>query len=157
MRTERQGNRMTQTITVDKFTCADNLLEFTDSLLFDSGTKIAYIAVTDKNGCKAEISLEVRGEVRIRMKGADDWERRPSEYPEDLRSAIENGQFGLIDEDANNNWFELMFTVYDKNGKEIASDGDVFEGDVSLFNAEDMKQLLADDAQHYINCYIYDK
>lgn len=145
-------------VSVNKFTC-DELSQYTDSLLFDSGTVVAELDMTDTYGNRAVMSLEVRGEVRVKLKGSDEcWCTRPSEFPEAVREAIENGQFGLLDEsDASYNWFELMFTIFNNKGEMIVQDGDVYEGELDMLTPEDLKALMIEDGKVFIKHYTESK
>ena len=141
-------------VSVNKFTC-DELSQYTDSLLFDSGTVVAELDMTDAHDNRAVMSLEVRGEVKVKLNGSDEcWCKTPSKFPEEIREAIINREWHLLDEDMSCNWFELMFTLYNSRGEEVVQDGEVYEGDLTILTPDDLKSLLTEEGKQYIKHYI---
>ena len=136
------------------FECSDNLKQYTDSMLFDSGECIAS-GVFEVNGKEFSIDLEVCGEVAVNFKG--EVYHRPSEFPDELIERIKSrpndwmyyspsGE-GNDDEEGNvyvgmNNWFEYLMS----NG-----DGDVFEEDL----AEATSEKILEDMIYLANQYRY--
>lgn len=134
-------------MTIKNFTCNDNLAQYTDSMLFDSGECIAEMEC-EINGHNIEIYLEVRGEVDITYK--EDRYKYPSDFPEELKELIKNhpNLWELEDDDVYidmNNWFEYIYddTV---NGKTY-SDGVMFESDLSVCTADDIKKEMIEIAE----------
>ena len=126
---------------VNSFAC-DELSQYTNSLLFDSGTEIASIDLTDKDGNRIDMCLLVAGEVKARRYGDDEWFQVPSKFPEDIRNAIRNNQWNLLDGDMSNNWFALDFTIYNNEGAVIAQDDEVFEEDIFKLTRKNMEADL---------------
>lgn len=137
-------------IKVKNFYC-EELSQYTESMLFDSGEEIAY-GEFQVNGHNVSVSLEVRGEVRVTYKG--ETYRTPTEFPDELKALIKehphnwdayspSGE-GNDKEDGNifvgnNNWFEFIFSVED----EPENDGFVCEIDLSEAGADDvLKEML---------------
>lgn len=125
---------------IKNFKC-NELSQYIDSMLFDSGEVIAVMEVED-NGKKIEISLEVRGEVRVDFDGVVYC--RPSEFPDVLKELIETNPGCWDCEDYMyvdmNNWFECMYTVQ-TNDREY-SDGVMCEWDISKVTPEDIKREM---------------
>ena len=114
----------------DKIICVDysvdnDLSKYVDSLLFESGTQIAY-ANFQKGKNKVYVSLEVRGQINIDYKG--EIYTNPEEYPDELINLIKSGKIYFDDNVYMNlnNWFEYIYTE-----NNICSDGFVCEVDVS--------------------------
>ena len=152
------------------FRCNQDLSQYTSSLLFDSiDTKLAddcnIILYDDTDGSgdtiafgefehegeRFNISLEIRGEIRISFDG--NIYTSPLEYPEDLTSLIKAHpyDFDVCDEAAgheiyidNNNWFEYIF------GPDGAmNDGYVYEQDLSKATADMIKEDMFKIAKQY--------
>lgn len=139
--------------TIKDFECSDDLSQYTESLLFDSGEIIASMTVEFPNGNAVDVELAVRGDVRIRLADSDEvYARHTEDYSPELREAIEKGDWDNLDI-GNNNWFELLYTLKDADGNYIISDGDVYEEDVHDKTPDALKELMADCAvdfaQHY--------
>lgn len=124
-----------------EFTCDDNLKQYTDSMLFDSGTVVASLDC-EVNDHRIEIFLEVRGEVKIDYKGSR--YRYPSDFPSELKEQIKTNPFWFTDtEDLEidmNNWFEYIYD--DTVGGKTYSDGIMCEIDFSNYTEEEMKNKL---------------
>lgn len=123
---------------IKRFECDSNLSQYVDSMLFDSGTEIANM-VAETNGKEIEISLEVRGEVKVDFDG--EIYRHPSEFPEVLSELIKTNPGCWDCEDYvyvdMNNWFEYIYTVDNKY-----SDGVMCEWDISKGAPEDIKNEM---------------
>ena len=123
---------------IKSFKC-NELSQYVDSMLFDSGERIAEMVFED-NGFSCTISLEVRGEVRVEFDGTT--YRYPSEFPLSLKENIKNNPGWWCDPDLfveNNNWFEYTFTV---NGEYEYADGVMCEWDISKGTPEDIKNEM---------------
>lgn len=144
------------------FRCDPDLARYTDSMLFDSGTEIASATFVRPNGDSVEVSLEVRGDVRVEYEGSIYTE--PSEFPEGLRNRIEThpGDWDICapsgegnDEPCpdvfveDNNWFEAIYTV-EHDGCSY-SDGVLYEEDLSKASPCDVLEFLQFVARHALN------
>lgn len=119
----------------------ENLKQYTNSLLFDSGTEIACLKVEDK-GRTVVVSLNVCGEVHIVYK--ENVYKRPSEFPKEVIELIKNGD---PDEELYigfNNWFEYIY------GDEDYTDGIVCEDDVSRFTPTILQAKMFEIAKWYL-------
>lgn len=126
------------------FTCNENLSQYVDSMLFDSGECIAEMECAFDNGDVCTITLEVRGEVKVYFDGEP--YRYPSEFPAVLKELIKTNP-GCWDEEDYvyvdmNNWFEYMFTI--KDDKYQYTDGMVCEWDISKGESEDIKKEMVE-------------
>ena len=119
------------------FNCEKDLSQYTDSMLFDSGTIIAFMDCA-YNECQVSIELRVCGEVDVTYKGED--YRHPSDFPNELREIIKHNPYWFTDTEdlyiTNNNWFEYIYDcVYNGN---TWSDGVLLEGDLSTYTEADL-------------------
>ena len=109
-------------------------------MLFNSETEVANAEFSYK-GEHVTIYLDVRGEVRVTYK--DETYRKPSEFPEELKTLIkENPNLWTTDDDVYvdmNNWFEYLDGV----------DGYVCESDVSKMTPEKLIDEMRNIAAHY--------
>lgn len=117
--------------------CNKNLIQYTDSMLFDSGTVIASFDC-EHNGHKISIDLMVCGEVDVTYKGED--YTCPSEFSNELREIIKYQPYWFTDTDdlyiTNNNWFEYIYDhTYDGD---TWTDGILFESDLSTYSEADL-------------------
>ena len=105
------------------YTQYEDMKPIKDSMQFDSDTEICEYAPADK---KVKITIEVRGEVRITYN--DEVYTKPSEFPQEIKEIIKNGDLWNTDEVyvGNNNWFELFF--WDEEGNFLDSDVVDIEG-----------------------------
>lgn len=108
------------------FGCDNDLAQYTESMLFDSHTGIAFAKFVcgDK---KLIVSLEVNGYVDVEYK--DESYKYPSDFPNELRELIKKEPYGWQDNEdvevIENNWFEYLY------GFDCLMNGDVLESDVS--------------------------
>lgn len=138
--------------TITAFDCTDDLSQYTDSLLFESGESIATMTVEDGKGHFLDMELMVRGEVNIVFN--DESCRHPDEFPPELVQAIKDGKENETFTIESNNWFELMYTLTDANGKELACDGDVWESQISTMTAEQLKAEMYESGAHFMEFHI---
>lgn len=124
-----------------------------DSLLFDSDEGIAVAYFADGYGNKVEMELIVTGEVNVSYK--DVIYTTPSDFPADLVDIIKAGDVWYHDDVSvnSNNWFELVFTVKNAEGEEIAYDGDVWESDLTKMSGDDLQTKLRDYADYLLDRY----
>jgi hypothetical protein len=125
---------------IKNFWCDDDLSQYVDSMLFDSGECIAEMEC--EIGCaEIKISLEVRGKAKVYF--GDDCQpyKYPSEFPQALKKLIKANPGRWDTEDGvyvdMNNWFEYIYTVNDKY-----SDGVMCEWDISKGTPEDIKKEM---------------
>jgi len=136
------------------FDCEEDLSKYKESLLFDAGESVAGMTIEFKNGFVCEAELAVRGDVRIALYDSEEgYVRYTQDYSPELRTAIENGEWDKIDI-GNNNWFEMLYTLKDAKGNEIASDGDVYEEDISKHSPETLKESMLDYSECFAKYYI---
>ncbi|ORX75634.1 hypothetical protein BCR32DRAFT_249427 [Anaeromyces robustus] len=137
-----------------KFSCEEDLSVYKDSLLFSNGNIIATLSATDNNGNIIDMELVVVGEIRIKFINDENssYYSDPKDYPDELRNTIEKGMYDLLDI-RNNNWFELSFSIKNINGKVLASDGDVYENDISIMTKDELKQEMLDYCDIIIDYY----
>lgn len=105
------------------YTQYEDMKPIKDSMQFDSDTEICEYTPADK---KVKITIEVRGEVGITYN--DEVYKKPSEFPQEVKEIIQNGDLWNTDEVyvGNNNWFELFF--WDEEGNFLDSDVVDIEG-----------------------------
>lgn len=94
-----------------------------DSMQLCSDTQICRYGPPDG---QFKVTIEVRGEVRITYK--DEVYTNPSDFPQEVKEIIKNGDLWNTDEIyvGNNNWFELFF--WDEEGNFLDSDVVDIEG-----------------------------
>lgn len=141
-------------VEVKMFDCkqdVDNLF-YKDSLLLDSGTEIAAMnaIATDNKGkpINIELALSVAGETSIRFK--DEWYENTSEFPKELRTAIECGDYSSFDI-ISSNYYACQHTA--------TVDGIVIEENEVVWNKktldtptpETLRQALIDHAEGVVN------
>ena len=126
---------------IKSFKCND-LGQYVDSMLFDSGEQIAEMECECDNGYTCTISLEVRGEVKVEYDG--EIYRHPSDFPPELKEAIktysgwwDTEEYIYVDM---NNWFEYMYTFKDDTYQ--YTDGVLCEWDISEGTPEDIKKEM---------------
>lgn len=127
---------------IKSFKCNENLSQYVDSMLFDSGECIAEMECELDGGGLCTISLEVRGEVRVDFDGNRYHE--PSGFPEELKKLIKEYHMWDCDDRVYvdmNNWFEYMYTV-DNERWNSYSDGVMCEWDISKGTPEDIKREM---------------
>lgn len=146
---------LTEDLEIVDYWCDDNLWQYADSMLFDSGTEIAQLVCCKKDK-SAVLSLEVRGHVALFYKGEKYC--YASDFPDELTNLISTNPDWELDENIyvdENNWFEVLFSTKDGKATAIEDfsgcwDGFVFEEDVSQLTPEEMKGLLLDIAAEII-------
>lgn len=123
---------------VKEFSCSENLSQYIDSMLFESGECIASMDYFDEEtGKSVELDLRVCGNVKVSFKETD--YTHYSDFPEQLKKLIKNNREWELDERVyvdENNWFEYIFST----GK--YSDGIVFERDLSAYTPERLKKEM---------------
>ena len=129
---------------IKSFKCNDNLSQYVDSMLFDSGECIAEMECELNNNYTCIVSLEVRGEVKVYWGDDRQVYKYPSDFPEALRELIEINpgcwdyeDHVYVDE---NNWFEYIYTVKDDTYQ--YSDGIMCEWDISGGTSDDIKKEM---------------
>lgn len=129
---------------ITTFKCDENLSQYVDSMLFDSGTHIAMMRCDLENAAECSISLEVRGYVKIYFGEDSQPYKYPSEFPKALKELIRNKPNGWQTEPDvyadETNWFEYIYTVKTDTGH--YSDGVVCEWDISKGTAEEIKKEM---------------
>ena len=124
-----------------EFYCEQDLSQYTDSLLFDTGETVATLNYKD-----FEVIVDVTGEKKIFFN--DEIYTQASDYPDELVENIKNGKIYDYLEDCyleDNNWFDIA--IY-KNG--IFVDDQVFEEDLCKLTSEQLKNIMID----YLNYFI---
>ncbi len=136
--------------TITSFECAEDLSQYEYSLLFCSGECVATMTVEDDRGYTIDMELIVTGDVNVEFNGENYFS--PDDFPPELKQAIKDGKYDEEFTAHNNNWFELVYSLTDSSGKEIAYDGDVWE---SLLDKTTPEQLKADMLDAGINFMEY--
>ena len=126
-----------------EFYCKPDLTKYVDSLLFDDDEYICNMTLEDDMGNRMFLELFVSGPVDVRFNGNRYTD--PYTFPDELKDLIKsrkvyNPSCNVIIE--NNNWFEVGFTISNKNGEELTYGGNVYEQDISKFTIEDIKKDL---------------
>ena len=106
-----------------------------NSMLFDSGREIAKINVV-YNGKNFNFTIETQGHVKVSNTETDDVYCYPSDFPDDLKEGLKNGNVDgkyVIDE---NNWYEV-FCYADEDGTETMVDSWVMECEPRDFSGAD--------------------
>ena len=136
---------------VDSY-CKEDLSGYTDSLLFDS-EGIAEVFMADDDGA-IRLELVVTGEKKVYLLDKDgypgeEYYESAADYPDELVYAIENEMSEMPNgySFSMNNWFELVFTIYDRDGHELFADGEVFESDISKMSSEELIKDISDYGQ----------
>ena len=132
---------------VISFDCDNNLSKYTDSLLFCSGDVVATMTMEDDRGYSLSMELIVTGDVNVEFEGKI--YTSPDNFPPGLRQAIKESRYNDIQIN-NNNWFELVYSLTDSKGKEIACDSDVWESDISKMTAEQLKTHMQESGISFI-------
>ena len=142
-----------------EFECTNNLSQYTDSMLFDSGEEIATGLFRYKDK-EVEISLRICGQVAVDYKG--ETYHTPSEFPDELVERIKAhpndwmyySPSGEDTDDAEgdvyvglNNWFEYIFD----------GDGCVYEEDLSKATKEDILQDMIYLARQFFGLDLIEK
>lgn len=132
---------------ITSFEINGKLKDYTDSLLFDSGTEVASATFED-NGLEINIILKICGDVRVLYK--DIVYKSPSEFPEELKELIKKGEPNddlYID---SNNWFE--FICGETEGVYCEwEDGVICEDDVSAFSETMLKAKMLEVAKWFLS------
>lgn len=136
---------------VTSFDCDNDLSKYTDSLLFCSGDVVATMTVEDDRGYSLSMELIVTGDVNVEFEG--EIYTSPDDFPPELKQAIKEGRYDDIQIN-NNNWFELVYSLTDSKGEEVAYDGDVWESDLSTMTIEEVKNEMLDSGMNFIEHHI---
>lgn len=135
-------------LTVTSFECDNDLSQYTESMLFSSDTMVAEATFEDKNGNRIEFWLGTRGEVDVDFfeDGLDDDPTNyddPDDFPEELIDIIKAGELWQDERVCvtDNNWFEVIYDVYNKDGELLHSNGEMFE-DFDNLSPDELKQEL---------------
>ena len=127
---------------IKNFKCNENLSQYVDSMLFDSGECIAEMEY-EIDDTLITICLEVRGEVKVDFNGVS--YNRPSEFPLELKELIKGNPANWDCEDYvyvdMNNWFEYIYTVDSAHGDSY-SDGVMCEWDISKWGPKKIKDEM---------------
>jgi hypothetical protein len=132
---------------VTSFDCDNDLSKYTDSLLFCSGDVAATMTMEDDRGYSLSMELIVTGDVNVEFEG--EIYTSPDDFPPELKQAVKEGRYDDIQINSNN-WFELVYSLTDSKGKEIACDGDVWESDISKMTAEQLKADMQESGVRFI-------
>lgn len=131
------------------FKCLDNLNDCVDSLLLPKDSVIATMKIPCQNNHTAICKLHVVGEVKIEFKG--ELYTSLEDFPNELIQAIKNNEEERSYFIYNNNWFELLYSLYDSDGNLIIEDADVWES--PIVSVETLKTELLDALILFINHY----
>ena len=137
---------------IKNFKCND-LSQYVDSMLFDSGECIAEMTC-ECDDIQVYMHLEVRGDVKVEYDG--NIYRHPSEFPPALRESIKTNP-GWWDTADNvyidmNNWFEYIYTAqYTFGDFNTYSDGVMCEWDINKGTPEDIKNEMIEIFKCIIN------
>lgn len=127
---------------IKEFTCEENLAQYTDSMLFDSGEVIASMDYVDNNtGKGVQMDLKVCGHVKVFFN--DTPYCHASEFPDELINLIKSNPEWELDERVyvcENNWFEYIYNYTHFN----CGDGIIEESDVSKMTVEEIKSGMED-------------
>lgn len=126
---------------VKEFSCNENLSQYTDSMLFDSGEIIASMDYVDNTGNGVRVDLKVCGHVKVFFNDVPYC--HPSEFPEELTKLIKNNPEWELDERVcvcENNWFEYIYNYTNLN----CGDGILEEGDISKMTTEEIKSAMTE-------------
>ncbi len=124
-----------------EFDCETNLSQYTDSMLFDSGTEIAFGKI-EHEGKTLDIFLRIVGEVLVDYRNEIYY--HSSEFPEALKEEIKKNPYWDTKEDTYvgfNNWFEYLY----------GTNGSVLEGDLSKYTVDGVKNDMLSIAKDYFN------
>lgn len=123
---------------VKEFSCSDNLAQYIDSMLFDSGECIASMDYFDEEtGKSVTLDLKVCGCVKVTFKETE--YTHYSDFPEQLKKLIKKNREWDLDDRVyvdENNWFEYIFDV---GG---FSDGIMFESDLSTYTPDQLEKEM---------------
>ena len=143
-----------------EFYCSDNLSEYSDSLLFDSDEDIAGLKLYDSDGGYANVRLTVKGDKEVWLLDKDGnvhdgvTYSKASKYPAELREAIKNGKEGEDYGYSDNNWFEYIYEIRDKNDNIIHNDDVVFDWNSTTdFTPEKLKADMLRFAESLFGSY----
>jgi hypothetical protein len=142
-----------------KFFAGDKpLSEHTDSLLFNENEMVAEMVLTDAANNRIDLWLGVRGEKAVYMldENGEEYDdgseydgvfNDVEDYPEELVRRIKAGN---LHDSPNgylcsmNNWYECIYTETSKGEKDVYSDGEVWEGDLSDQTEDGLKKEMFD-------------
>ena len=122
----------------------DEFFKMGDSMLFDSGQEIAEIDAV-YNGKNFNFTIRTQGHVKVSDTETDDVYCYPSDFPDELKDGLKNGNVDekyIIDE---NNWYEVFYCVEDEDGEEIMGDSWVMECEPRDFsNVDDLCKYISE-------------
>lgn len=133
------------------FECLDNLNNCVDSLLLPEGSVIATMEIPCQSNHSVICQLHVVGEVKIEFKG--ELYTSLEDFPDELIQAIKNNEEKESYFIHNNNWFELLYSLYDSDGNLIVEDADVWES--PIISVETLRTELLDALILFSNHYRY--
>lgn len=139
-------------VEIASFDCEEDLSQYTDSLLFCSDECVATMTVEDERGYTLEMELIVTGDVNVEFNGENYFS--PDDFPPELKQAIKDGKYDEEFTAHNNNWFELVYSLTDSSGNEIAYDGDVWESPLDKTTPEQLKAEMLDAGIGFMEHYI---
>lgn len=120
------------------FSCEENLSQYTDSMLFDSGKDIASMVFEGDDG-DISVDLRISGEVRVFYKGIP--YDRASDFPEELLALIREKPMEWDNEKdveiCSNNWFEYIY-----HSDAYGDDDIMCEDDISNMSVEELKSEM---------------
>lgn len=126
---------------IKEFSCNENLSQYTDAMLFDSGEVIASMDYFDDEKNKGiTMVLEVRGHVNVSFDGVDYY--HASEFPEELTKLIKKDPDWMNNERvyvSENNWFEFIFSYSGCS----CSDGIMMDDDISKMFTSQLETQMA--------------
>ena len=139
--------------TIQRFDCDEDLSKYTDSMLFDDDEIIALLDAVDNKGYFVQIQVATQGEIAVRMLDSDEpYIRSPNEYTSEIRRAIEESNYDVLDVDASNS-FVIRYNILNDNGEEVDRDGDCFESDISEMSVEELKNSMLEYAENVLDYY----
>lgn len=131
---------------VISFECKQDLTPYTNSMLFDRH-EIAKMVAESDSGDKLEITLEVRGSIKVWLNGQV--YASAAEMPQELKSIIllppEERSACKDYEAEDENWFEYIYT----DPQTGCSDGIIFSEDLATYDPDSIKDEMQQIATEY--------
>lgn len=137
---------------ITSFECAEDLSQYTDSLLFCDDEGVAKMTIEDDRGYTLDMEIFVTGEVDVEFKG--EHYHNPDKFPPELKQAIRDGKYDEEFTAHFNNWFELSYSLTDARGEEIAYDGEVWESPLDKTTPEQLKSDMLDAGVDFMEYHI---
>lgn len=135
---------------VKDFEC-ENLKEFGDSMLYDSGISIACVTL-EKDGYEGTFDLTTQGSVKVFV--GDNCYKHASQMPEEVLQQFRDGTFYSNDDNYTdeNNWWEVVYEIKEPNGITY-SDGFVLECDPKDYDSKnDFLNDIIEYFEDHVNC-----